>query len=201
MDSLTRSEDVLVDALAAHDDDLITALDSLWDVRPNHFAPTRVSYFREGDDIVAIDFKWMRLTDEAISRLNHLSSLRRLNIHGAHVTDAGLAELLPLQNLEELNLGRTQVTNEGMALLKELPNLRRLDVSATAVTDEGVAHIAGIRNLECLYLDFCRELGDWSIAPLLDLEHLHLLHVHGTRVTSIGAEDFAAARPGCDVVR
>lgn len=201
MESLIRSEDVLLDALDAHEDDLVEALESLWDVRPNHFAPTRVSYAREGDDLVDIDFKWMRLTDEALRHLNHLSSLRRLNIHGADITDAGLAELIPLRNLEELNLGRTRITDEGIAVLQELPKLRRLDISATAIGDAGLAHIAKLNNLEGLYLDFCRKVGDWSLAPLLKLKKLHLLHVHGTRVTSAGAEDFAAALPGCEVIR
>ena len=128
---MVRSEDVLLDALDAHGGDLVQALESLWDVRPNHFAPTRVSYAREGDDIVDIDFKWMRLTDEALRHLNQLSSLKRLNVHGADITDEGLAELIPLRNLEELNLGRTRITDAGIAVLKELPRLRRLDVSAT----------------------------------------------------------------------
>ncbi|TWU07198.1 Leucine Rich repeats (2 copies) [Symmachiella macrocystis] len=201
MKTLVRSEDVFLEALDAHDGHLVKALESLWDVRPNHFAPTRVSYACEGDDIVAIDFKWTRLTNETLRHLNHLTCLKQLSIHGAEITDAGMTELIPLQNLEELNLGRTQITDAGMDDLKQLPKLRRLDVSTTEVTDVGLTHIAEFNNLEDCYLNFCREVSDWGLAPLLDIPKLKLLHVHGTRVTSAGAEDFAAARPDCAVIR
>jgi len=201
MKTLVRSEDVLLVALDAHDGNLAKALGSLWDVRPNHFAPTRVSYSCEGDDIVAIDFKWMRLTDETLQHLSHLTCLKQLSIHGAEITDAGMAELIPLRNLEELNLGRTQITDAGIDDLKQLPKLRRLDVSTTEVTDEGLSHIAEFSNLEDCYLNFCREVSDWGLAPLLDIPKLKLLHLHGTRVTSAGAEDFSAARPCCNVFR
>lgn len=201
MGTSARSDDALLEALAAHEDDFVSALESLWDVRPNHFAPTRVTFAREGDEIVEIDFKWMRLTDHAVPQLERVPALKRLNVHGADITDSGLESLVALEQLEELNLGRTQITNRGIESLKQLRQLRLLDVSATAINDEGIRQLSQIATLECLYLNFCREVSDWGIAPLLDLPNLRLLHVHGTRVTSIGAEDFAAAKPGCRVIR
>jgi len=201
MNLSARSGDALVDALAANNYDLHEALDSLWDVRPNHFTASRVSVFREKGEIVEIDFKWQRLTDCALQHLSELTSLKRLNVHSSEITDEGLEELLALQNLEELKLGRTQVTTEGMSILQNLPCLRRLDVSATEVDNDGVREIAQIPTLEALYLDFCREVSDYGLAPLLDVEPLELLHLRCTRVTSAGAEDFTAAKPDCRVYR
>ncbi len=193
-------DDALCEALAAHHDDFVEALDSLWDVRPNHFTPTRVTYSREGDEIVDIDFKWMRLTDDALPHLQHLVSLKRLSIRGAEITDEGLEALLPLQDLEELNLGRTPITDAGLGALKEFPQLRLLDVSATSVTDDGMHHLGWIEALEGLYLDFCRDVGDAGLEPLADLQQLKLLHVHCTLVSENGMDRFLKRLPDCEVI-
>lgn len=201
MQASSTSQDDLLTALKEYHGDLVEALESLWDVRPNHFAPTRVTVEREEHQIVAIDFKWMRLTDEAMALLALLPSLKRLNIHGADVTDVGLAKLTWLQNLEELNLGRTRVTDEGLSTLREFPHLKRVDLSVTESTDAGLVHIAELQSLETLYLDYCRKITNAGIMQLSGLPQLQLLHVRCTQICEDGAEEFVNAAPACEVIR
>lgn len=201
MQTSTIAQDALLSAINAHDGNLIEALESLWDVRPNHFTPTRVSMGWEDGHLVAIDFKWTRLTDEAMPSLGGLPSLKRLNIHGADVSDAGLVELECLLHLEELNLGRTQITDAGLNAVSKMSRLKHLDLSTTATTDVGLGSLGGLCDLEVLYLDFCREVTDRGIGLLHTLPRLRLLHLHCTQVTETGVDRLVRMLPGCEVIR
>ncbi|MBN2579924.1 MAG: leucine-rich repeat domain-containing protein [Pirellulales bacterium] len=64
-------------------------------------------------------------SDDDLSKLEQIPSLRRLNLSGAPITDAGLQHLEGLKNLHFLDLTGTRITKSGyQRLQKALPDAR-----------------------------------------------------------------------------
>ena len=77
--------DVLIEALADHDDDLIAALKTI--------VSAEVRVVLDGYDIVGINLDDTKITDEAINRLAGLDKLRWIGLVRTDVTPEGV-ELL-----------------------------------------------------------------------------------------------------------
>ena len=87
-----------------------------------------------GPHVAANDDDFNDFTDEGLSHLRLLLSLRELFLDGTQINDTGLAHLARLTNLTKLSLRRTAITDTGLAHLPALSNLRNLDLNDTGVT-------------------------------------------------------------------
>jgi len=74
--------DVLIEALADHDDDLIAALKTI--------VSAEVRVVLDGSDIVGINLDDTKITDEAIKRLAGLDKLRWIGLVRTDVTPEGV---------------------------------------------------------------------------------------------------------------
>ena len=74
--------DVLIEALADHDDDLVAALKTIVSVE--------VRVVLDGSDIVGINLDDTKITDEAIKRLAGLNKLRWIGLVRTDVTPEGV---------------------------------------------------------------------------------------------------------------
>lgn len=123
----------------------------------------------------AISFRGPHATDDDMTLVTRVRSLRKLLLDRSSVTDAGLAHLDKLENLQILSLFGTNVTDEGLGSLSGFANLRHLDLSLTQVTDEGLEHLKSLKQLTTLILV-------------------------GTRVTPEGVAKLKAAIPGVKII-
>ena len=74
-------------------------------------------------NVVSLNLRHSRVTDEGLRHLEGLQALRGLNLTDTQITDEGLKHLERLEALEWLVLYGTQVTDKGVAQLQEkLPN-------------------------------------------------------------------------------
>ena len=89
----------------------------------------------------------LKLSEQEISdlspliELNHLSSLKELNIFNTKVRDLSLVKILT--NLEQLNISLTPVSD--LSSLKDLIHLEELNISSTQVSD--LSPLKGLTNL------------------------------------------------------
>ena len=74
--------DVLIEALANHDDDLVAALKTI--------VSAEVRVVLDGSDIVGINLDDTKITDEAIKRLAGLDKLRWIGLVRTDVTPEGV---------------------------------------------------------------------------------------------------------------
>jgi len=77
--------DVLIEALADHDDDLVAALKTI--------VSAEVRVVLDGSDIVGINLDDTKITDEAIKRLAGLGKLRWIGLVRTDVTPEGVDNL------------------------------------------------------------------------------------------------------------
>lgn len=86
-------------------------------------------------DVVVLQMANSDVTDQTLSYLAKLKSLRELDVAGSQITDAGVAKLSGLTKLQKLIISRTKVSDHGLGLLLDkLPELKQLDVRETRVT-------------------------------------------------------------------
>ena len=97
--------------------------------------------------VVWIDLQHTALTDEGLSQLAGLDSLRRLRIDGTQITTAGLAHLEGLEKLEMLNVSQTAIDDDAVVHLARLGNLQELHTWRTQITDAGRKRIAELCQL------------------------------------------------------
>ena len=109
-----------------------------------------------------------------------------VGLFGTAVTDEELAELARSQALgavRELNLGETRISDNGLACLRHLPEVNVLWLQYNKVVgDEGMEHVATLRELCSLDLQQT-SVSDAGVARLVGLSQLRSLDLSGTRVT------------------
>jgi len=88
-----------------------------------------------------------KVTNEGLSTLGEISSLKELSLCLTSITDEGLANLEYLQ-LEEFNIGKTTITDAGIIHIQKIKTLRILNLSHTKVTDSILPHLEGMPNLK-----------------------------------------------------
>jgi len=81
------------------------------------------------------------VTDEGLTYLRKLTSLRSLGLDGTQVTDEGLKHLDALSGLTQLRLDNTRVTDAGLVHLRNLTALRFLWKDHTRISDAGVSKL------------------------------------------------------------
>jgi hypothetical protein len=174
---------------------------------------------------IAVDLSDVSLTEEQLSQVATLSTLRRLTLPKTKLTDEGLQKLTPLTNLTGLGMWQTRITSDGLRHvgrftnlsylsvegnrritddgLKHLSKLRKLSwigLSYTGVTDGGMQHLAKLPSLSRLELANTK-LTDRGLNELMRIKSLKILNVTGTKVSPAGVAKFKRAMPNCKVTR
>lgn len=141
-----------------------------------------------------------QLTSADLAPLQHISSLRYLDIGGRKMTEDGLARLKQLTDLEALGFFNSKLTEVGFRSLKEMPRLRSLQLVNTGLTDEDLVHLKGFVNLRLLRIPQAR-VTDAGLEHLAGLKNLVELNLHDTAVTDKGVAKLKAALPNCNIIR
>ena len=174
---------------------------------------------------IAVDLSDVSLTEEQLSQIATLSTLRRLTLPKTKLTDEGLQKLTPITNLTGLGMWQTRITSDGLRHvgrftnlsylsvegnrritddgLKHLSKLRKLSwigLSYTGVTDGGMQHLAKLPSLSRLELANTK-LTDRGLNELMRIKSLKILNVTGTMVSQAGVAKLKRAIPNCKVIR
>ncbi len=112
------------------------------------------------------------LGDEDLVHLKPLTELRSLDLNDNEITGSGLVHLASLNKLEVLNLEQNDIDGRGLAHLSKLTSLRQLKLNSAKVTDEGMVHLGGLVNLELLDISS----GEISVPSLKHLSELKKLN-------------------------
>lgn len=126
----------------------------------------------------------LRLVDEQVPALLHLSKLRVLNLPKAALTDQGLKQLASgLPKLELLRVGSPNITDNGLIEVAALKSLRFLHLVNVPVTDLGLEAFREMHQLESLYIDGGKETEAGIRALLKSNPNLHF-HRNQTHVAN-----------------
>src|SRR5436190_784981 len=116
-------------------------------------------------------------TDEDLSFVARISTIKRLDLAFTLITDKGVKELEQLRQLEELNLETAEaLTDASMNYVKNIPTLRKLNVRGIDITDVGmpaIAQMTGLRSLDLSHT-MLEDVGLEHLPALSDLEELYL---------------------------
>jgi hypothetical protein len=150
------------------------------------------------------------VSEEALSQLTRITTLRRLSLNNTHVHDSESHALRQLR-LEQLTLSTDRfgeneanwikdledlqhlelyapVTDSNLGSLAELPNLEELVINSDGVTDAGLVHLARFHNLRRLKL-LC-PVSDEGMVHLIPLKSLDRLYCRPEKEPSQMAQDF-----------
>jgi hypothetical protein len=93
------------------------------------------SIFRQHPDIVVLQMANPDVTDETLTSVGKLASLKELDLTGTKITDAGLKSLSTLSKLTRLRIARTAITDAGLRdSISKLLALKQLWCPDTAIT-------------------------------------------------------------------
>jgi internalin A len=124
-------------------------------------------------------------TDEDLSYVARIPTLKRLDLSFTLVTDKGIKELEQLRQLEDLNLETAEaLTDASMNYVKTIPTLRRLNLRGVDITDVGMPAIAQMTGLRSLDLSHTM-LEDVGLENLPALSELEELYLGGDMITGI----------------
>ncbi|MHC4725106.1 MAG: M56 family metallopeptidase, partial [Planctomycetota bacterium] len=168
-----------------------------------------------------LSFHWnQNITDEGLSHLKEIKSLKKLDVGNATITDAGLTHLSDMKSLEHLELLPHGITDKGLIHLSELSKLKYLKVGCSSpgspitdaglqvlsglkdleelmiggegITDAGLAQIARLSKLNYLLLCGCPQVTSRGMAELTTLKSLKTLYIYDTKLTVSGLSQFNA---------
>jgi Leucine rich repeat/Leucine Rich repeat len=80
-------------------------------------------------------------TDACLVHLQALPRLENLTLAGNLITDQGMSQIAQMSSLKVLDLSATEVTDSALVHIEGMRNLERVDLGATRVTDEGLAQL------------------------------------------------------------
>ena len=124
-------------------------------------------------------------TDEDLSYVADIPTVKRLDLSFTLITDKGVKELEQLRQLEELNLETAEaLTDASMNYVKNIPTLRKLNVRGVDITDVGMPAIAQMTGLRSLDLSHTM-LEDVGLEHLPALSELEELYLGGDMITGI----------------
>lgn len=108
-------------------------------------------------------------------------------------SDAVLTNLVAFPHLEELRLIEGQATDRAMAQVGRCASLRRLYLwQANGLSDQGAASLAPLRELESLHINNAR-IGDAALAVFARLPKLRRLTLQGHDFSDAGLRSLGAA--------
>jgi hypothetical protein len=102
-------------------------------------------------EILAVSSKPPQMT-EIVSRLEVLTTVRKLNLAGSAITSQDMKRLTNLSKMEQLMLSETAIDDSVSNSLAALTNLRILDLSGTSISDAALPQIASIKSLRWINL-------------------------------------------------
>lgn len=135
------------------------------------------------------------LTNQGLTLLAKITSLKSLTIQNAQIDDRGVTELVKLKEMEQLGLTGTGISDAGVAALADaMPHLTRLNLERTSVTDSAMNHVGKLTKLEWLTLEET-EVGDEGLKMLDALAELQHISIEHDNVTSEGHKRFRSKHP------
>jgi len=127
------------------------------------------------EQLFILDLRWCHLTDNSMSHIGQLASLRELDLSWSSISDHGLQKLQGLKKLSKLRVnGCKGLHLEGLPIL---PSLRMLDVGRLDISDAGWQQIASLPGLETLLLPWT-PLRSGALEQLSHCGQLQKLHLH-----------------------
>lgn len=167
---------------------------TLADIPKEPFKVVRVAYFGQAvSDVTDVGMKLFgsladcegiyllnsRITDEGLTQLSHMVSLRMLDFDVATaINGSGLEKLVSLPRLGSLTLRNTSTTDDAMVHVATLPALQWLNITDTKVTDRGLKLISGHKTLTSLEVQGCPGISEEGLSHLKNLpsglQHLGL---------------------------
>lgn len=132
---------------------------------------------------VSVSFLGSSATEQELSALSDIHSLRSVDFGQQRYTDAALEYLVPLKHLERINLSLLPVTNRGLQKLVNHAKLKSLDLTGTRVTN--LLPLTRLKKLANLELNHCA-IEDRQLRFLGKMESLKHLDLSSTEVTDRG---------------
>ena len=86
-------------------------------------------------------FRTVQLTDACLVHLQALPRLENLTLAGNLITDQGMSQIAQMSSLKVLDLSATEVTDSALVHIEGMRNLEGVDLGATRVTNEGLAQL------------------------------------------------------------
>jgi len=146
-----------------------------------------------------LDLSYTRLTDGGLAQLPSFPHLELLRLSGCGIGNEGLRHLLPMSDrLRVLYLSWCPITDDGLKSLIDFQRLEALKLTGTRISDAGVAHLQTLPALAYLGLDET-DVSDESIETLSHLQGLRFLDLRRTAVTRWGVELLRENLPRCVV--
>lgn len=152
-----------------------------------------------------VDLKWTTITDEGLTHLAQIPSIRSLvlnksyppaaapNVHEHQITDRGLVEISKLRNLENLVIWGAHISDDGLASIAACEQLKVLWLCDTRIDGGGLVNFERLTQLQ--ELDLCgTDVTAESLQHLRSLTHLRSLRVARTNVAASEALAFQASR-------
>ncbi len=136
------------------------------------------------DDLLELDLTAIRIADDQLIHIAHLTGLQELDLSETNILGTGLKYLAKLDSLKKLWLANTHVGDDELSSLLELPSLEDLGLRDTPTTDAGMVHVGKITSLEVLSLS--AGVGDEGLAHLNGLKNLRWLSTGDRGVTDKG---------------
>jgi len=152
----------------------------------------RASWVSDGDllelarmpQLQRLDLSRTRITDQGLSYLKKVSTLRDVNLSYAEkIGDPAHAIVKEWKQLVRLNLRGTVIADETAAAAATLPNLEILDIADTIVGDPGIEALSGAPGLKELSMGSIR-MSEVGYQSLRQFTGLRLLDLSGNRPLS-----------------
>lgn len=139
-----------------------------------------------------------KVSDDWLTLLSGLRSLRELSVSETRVTDEGIAHLRDLPQLSSVNLAWTKISDSTIRQISGLSSIVNLDLSGTAISDEGLADLQRLPKLRRLQLNNTG-ITDRGMVYLRKVPGLELLSIFNTRITREGIMQLKNDLPRCHV--
>jgi hypothetical protein len=128
-----------------------------------------------------------QFTDEHLSCLDKVASLKSLTLHGGQFSGAALKPLRGHPNLNEISLS-FPLEDDACTILPTIPQLRSLVLFGSPTSSATIAAIGQCKQLESLTLFYPRRTAA-AFAPLAGLPRLRVLSISGDpSATAAGLE-------------
>lgn len=138
---------------------------------------------------MTLDLSDVTLTDDLLSALGEIRSLRQLKAPKTGISDAGLQKLSNLTRLTLVGLWQTKITDEGFKHFPGCTNLSYLSVAGNReVKDDGLIHLAKLTKLSWLSISYTG-VTDAGMSHLAKIPSLTRLDIAHTAVTDRGLDE------------